>query len=428
MDLLELASAFRTGELSAAGYIFQIESAFKKRESSVLAFVPEANRFERLHKEAEALISRFPNSKNRPPLFGTLVGVKDIFHVEGITTRAGSRIPAQELQGDEAECITKLKNEGMLILGKTVTTEFAYFTPGPTRNPHNPDHTPGGSSSGSAAAVGAGLCLLAIGTQTIGSLIRPAAYCGTVAFKPTYDRISRIGVIPLSPSLDHVGFFTQDVSTAQRVASSLYKDWKASVSLTRKPILGVPEGPYLASASDFALARFNAICALLAEAGYELRRIRVMDDYERVRARHEVIIAADAARVHKKWFEKYERLYSARLSELIRRGQSITDSQLQEALRARKLFRAEMTRTMNENNVDLWISPPTIGPAPRGLASTGEPAMNLPWTQIGFPAVNLPAGKSSAGLPMGLQVVGKWNMDEELLAWVADIEKVVSRL
>ena len=428
MDLLELASAFRTGELSAAGYVFQIESSFKKRESAVLAFVPEENRFERLRKDAEALISRFPDSKNRPPLFGTLVGVKDIFHVDGITTRAGSRIPAQELQGDEAECITRLKNDGMLILGKTVTTEFAYFTPGPTRNPHNPDHTPGGSSSGSAAAVGAGLCLLALGTQTIGSLIRPAAYCGTVAFKPTYDRISRIGVIPLSPSLDHVGFFTQDVFTAQRVAFSLYKDWKESVSLERKPVLGIPEGPYLTSASSFALARFNAICVLLAEAGYELRSIRVMDDYERVRARHEVIIAADAARVHRTWFEKYEKLYSARLSELIRRGQSITDTQLQEALHARDLFRIQMTKIMNENNVDLWISPPTIGPAPKGLASTGEPAMNLPWTQIGFPAVNLPAGKSPEGLPMGLQVVGKWNMDEELLAWVADIEKVVSHL
>jgi Asp-tRNA(Asn)/Glu-tRNA(Gln) amidotransferase A subunit family amidase len=428
MNLLELASAFRTGEVPAAGYISQIEAFFQKRESSVLAFVPEEHRFERLHTEVEALLSRFPDSKNRPPLFGTLVGVKDIFHVEGITTRAGSRIPAQELQGHEAECITKLKHDGLLILGKTVTTEFAYFTPGPTRNPHNPDHTPGGSSSGSAAAVGAGLCPLAIGTQTIGSIIRPAAYCGTVAFKPTYDRISRIGVIPLSPSLDHVGFFIQDISTARHVASSLYKDWDESVSLDRKPILGIPEGPYLASASDFALARFNAICDLLAEAGYELRRIRVMDDYELVRARHDVIMAADAARVHKKWFEKYEKLYSARLSELIRRGQSITDSQLQEALRARDLFRAQMIKTMHENSLDLWISPPTIGPAPKGLNSTGEPAMNLPWTQIGFPAVNLPAGKSPEGLPMGLQVVGQWNMDEYLLVWVEDIEKVVSRL
>jgi Asp-tRNA(Asn)/Glu-tRNA(Gln) amidotransferase A subunit family amidase len=428
MNQLELASAFRAGKLPIAEYISRIESHFEKRELSVLAFVPEENRFARLQKEAEALVSRFPDSKNRPLFFGMVVGVKDIFHVDGITTQAGSRLPVQELQGNEAECITNLKNDGMLILGKTVTTEFAYFTPGPTRNPYNPEHTPGGSSSGSAAAVGAGLCPLAIGTQTIGSIIRPAAYCGTVAFKPTYDRISRIGVIPLSPTLDHVGFFTQDISTAKRVASSLYKNWDESVSLIRKPILGIPEGPYLASASDFALARFSLICALLAEAGYQLQRVRVMDDYREVRARHEVIIAADAARVHEKWFEKYENLYSSKLTELIRRGRSITASQLQAALKARDMFRAEMAQAMDENNIDLWISPPTTGPAPKGLDSTGEPEMNLPWTQIGFPAVNLPAGKSPDGLPMGLQVVGKWNMDEELLAWAEDLAKVVSRL
>jgi Asp-tRNA(Asn)/Glu-tRNA(Gln) amidotransferase A subunit family amidase len=428
MNQLESASAFRAGEIPIVDYISQIESHFERRESSVLAFIPEEDRFARLYKEAEALVSRFPEPKNRPSLFGMLVGVKDIFHVDGISTQAGSRLPVQELQGNEAECITKLKNDGMLILGKTVTTEFAYFSPGPTRNPYNPEHTPGGSSSGSAAAVGAGLCPLAIGTQTIGSIIRPAAYCGTVAFKPTYDRVSRIGVIPLSPSLDHVGFFTQDISTAKRVASSLYKDWDESVSLNREPILGIPEGPYLASATDLALARFNAICDSLADAGYELRRIRIMEDYREVRARHEVIIAADAARVHEKWFEKYEKLYSSKLTELIRRGQSITASQLQAALKARDIFRAEMIQAMIENNIDLWISPPTTGPAPKGLDSTGEPAMNLPWTQIGFPAVNIPAGKSPDGLPMGLQVVGKWNMDEELLAWAEDIAKVVSRL
>jgi len=200
MDQLELARAFRSGELPLTNYISQIETFFEECEPSILAFIPEENRFERLRKDAQELIWRFPDPKNRPPLFGMTVGVKDIFHVDGFTTQAGSRLPAHELQGNEAESVTRLKNAGALILGKTVTTEFAYFTPGPTRNPHDPAHTPGGSSSGSAAAVGAGLCPLALGTQTIGSLIRPAAFCGTVTLKPTYDRISRSGVIPLSPS------------------------------------------------------------------------------------------------------------------------------------------------------------------------------------------------------------------------------------
>jgi Asp-tRNA(Asn)/Glu-tRNA(Gln) amidotransferase A subunit family amidase len=131
--------------------------------------------------------------------------------------------------------------------------------------------------------------------------------------------------------------------------------------------------------------------------------------------------------VHEEWFKKYEILYSSKLRELVRRGQSISDSQLQDALSAREIFRAEMTETMNENKIDLWVCPSSTGPAPRGLENTGDPAMNLPWTQLGFPAVNIPVEKDSDGLPTGLQVVGKWNMDEELLAWAEEIETVVSR-
>jgi Asp-tRNA(Asn)/Glu-tRNA(Gln) amidotransferase A subunit family amidase len=357
-----------------------------------------------------------------------LVGVKDNFHVDGFITQAGSRLPWTELQGREAASVTRLKSAGALILGKTFTTEFAYFSPGPTRNPYNPEHTPGGSSSGSAASVGAGLCPLALGTQTIGSVIRPAAYCGIVALKPTYDRISRSGIIPLSPSLDHVGIFAPDISTAQSVASVLCDDWDESISLNGKPVLAIPEGPYLESAAGDALTHFKVICDLLADAGYELRRTRVMDDIQDVRARHDLIIAADAARVHQKWFEKYEQLYSAKLAELIRRGRSITDSQLQDALNARAVFRAEMIRPMKENNVDLWISPSSTGPAPKGLDNTGDPAMNLPWTQAGLPALNLPAGKNQDGLPLGLQVIGNWYKDESLLFWAKALEKVLSTL
>jgi Asp-tRNA(Asn)/Glu-tRNA(Gln) amidotransferase A subunit family amidase len=357
-----------------------------------------------------------------------LVGVKDNFHVDGFITQAGSRLPWTELQGREAESVTRLKNAGALILGKVFTTEFAYFSPGPTRNPYNPEHTPGGSSSGSAASVGAGLCPLALGTQTIGSVIRPAAYCGAAAFKPSYDRISRAGVIPLSPSLDHVGLFAQDISLAKRVAASLCEDWDESISINRKPVLGIPQGQYLTTASDYALAHFKTVCDTLGEAGYEVRGVPVMRDIKDIRARHNLILAGDAAHVHAAWFEKYENLYGSRLTELIRRGQSITDSELQDALHARDEFRAEMTRAMEETGIDLWISPPSLGPAPKGLGDTGDPAMNLPWTQLGFPAVNIPVEKNPDGLPMGLQVIGQWNMDEELLAWAQDIEKVVSRV
>jgi Asp-tRNA(Asn)/Glu-tRNA(Gln) amidotransferase A subunit family amidase len=423
MKQVELARAFRAGELPVKDYISQVESYFSAREPSVLAFIPEENRFDRLCREAEELVSRFPDPISRPSLFGILVGVKDIFHADGFITQAGSRLPPNELKGRQAESVTRLKNAGALIFGKTVSTEFAYFTPGPTRNPHNPEHTPGGSSSGSAAAVGAELCPLALGTQTIGSIIRPAAFCGVVGFKPTYDRIPRDGVIPLSPSLDHVGFFTVDIANAKLVAGTLIGDWRLEIDRQR-PTLGIPEGPYLASASDYALACFDEICQSLADVGYELRRVRVMDDFQEVRDRHDVIMSAEAAQVHEEWFEKYENLYSLKFTELINRGQSI--SNLHSPYKAREKFRAQMTQTMKENNVDLWICPPTTGPAPKGLEGTGDPVMDLPWTQIGFPAINIPTGKSEDGLPMGLQVIGRWNLDEELLAWAEGIEKVVS--
>lgn len=426
MDHIELARAFRADELTITNYITQIESYFSTREPAILAFLPEENRFKRLCKETEALIARYPDPKNRPALFGMLVGVKDIFHADGFVTQAGSRLPPDELQGLEAECVTRLKNAGALVLGKTVTTEFAYFTPGLTRNPHNPAHTPGGSSSGSAAAVGAGLCPLALGTQTIGSIIRPAAFCGAIGFKPTYDRISRAGVIPLSPSLDHVGFFVGDLALAKQTASVLIGDWRLETGQSR-PRLGIPEGLYLDSASDDALACFRANCESLAEAGYELRYVRVTDDFQAIRDRHDVIMSAEAARVHAEWFEKYENLYSTKFTDLIKRGQKITNKQLQSARKDRDTFSTEMAQTMAEHNLDLWVCPSTTGPAPKGLDSTGDPVMNLPWTQVGFPAMNLPAGKNEDGLPMGLQVIGKRNMDEELLAWAGDLEKVVKQ-
>lgn len=425
MNLPNLTQSFRNAEISAQELISTLQSHYNEIEPSVSAFIPEPNRFERLLKEAEELEKKYPDANNRPALFGMTVGVKDIFHVDGFTTQAGSKLPSQDLQGKQAASVSKLKNAGALIMGKTVTTEFAYFTPGPTRNPHNPNRTPGGSSSGSAAAVGAGLCNIALGTQTIGSVIRPAAFCGVVGFKPTYERISREGVIPLSPTLDHIGFFTQDSTTAEQVASVLINDWKLDIP-TRKPTLGIPEGPYLSCASDYALACFNDLCDSLAQAGYTLRRVRVMDDFQEIRNRHDAIMSFDAANVHEHWFAKHEILYSQKFADLIRRGQKIFDRQ--SLLEARVQFRDSITQTMNENQIDVWICPPTIDAAPKGLDSTGDPVMCLPWTQIGFPAVNVPTTKNDEGLPMGLQLIGKWNSDESLLARAGEIEKIVRKI
>jgi Asp-tRNA(Asn)/Glu-tRNA(Gln) amidotransferase A subunit family amidase len=424
----QIIDALRANELTLPEYLAQMEAQFNEREPSIHTFLVEENRFVRLRHEADALVLRYPDLINRPLFFGALAGVKDIFHVKDFTTMAGSRLPADVLQGEEAESVSRLKDAGALILGKTVTTEFAYFTPGETRNPHNLEHTPGGSSSGSAAAVAAGICQLALGTQTIGSIIRPASFCGVVGLKPTYDRISREGVIALAPSLDHVGCFAPDVATVLNAGRVLYKDWEEPTQPFQKPRLAIPTGPYLQGPSPESLAHFENVYKRLQNAGYELQRIEIMPDFTEIVARHQVIMSAEAAQVHGGWFDHYENLYSTKFTELIRRGQQITDEQLQAAFEARDTFRSALQQAFLDHNIDLWISPSTLGPAPRGLESTGDPVMNLPWTQAGLPVVNLPAGKDPSGLPLGLQLVGNWYQDEALLFWAKDLEAILSNL
>jgi Asp-tRNA(Asn)/Glu-tRNA(Gln) amidotransferase A subunit family amidase len=400
----------------------RLEALFAVREPEVRAFLGEERRFERLRREAAELDRRWPDAAARPPLFGVPVGVKDIFHVDGFETRGGSRLPPDALEGPEAACVTALKAAGALILGKTVSTEFAYFAPGPTRNPWNLEHTPGGSSSGSAAAVAAGLSPLALGTQTIGSILRPAAFCGVVGFKPSYERISRDGVIPLAPSFDHLGFFTPDVAGAARAAAVLCRVWQPETP-PRKPRLGVPEGPYLERAAGEGLVHFREVCRRLAAAGYAVEPVPAMEDFGEIVERHFRVTAAEAAQVHRDWFARFSDLYDRRTAELIERGQAVTDEELARNLDGREELRHALTSLMDRHRIDLWLSPPALGAAPRGLEATGDPAMNLPWTHAGMPAVSLPTGRNAAGLPMGLQVAARWWADEELLAWAVELER-----
>ena len=196
--LAATAAALRSGSLDLDAHIDAICDQIDAVEPQVQALLPEEGRRARLHRDADALLARHPQPAQRPPLFGALVGVKDIIHVDGYVTRAGAAVPPELFAGEEAAVVGLLRAAGALILGKTVTTEFAYFEPGPTHNPHNLAHTPGGSSSGSAAAVAAGFCELALGTQTIGSVIRPAAFCGIAGYKPTLGRIPTAGLVYFS--------------------------------------------------------------------------------------------------------------------------------------------------------------------------------------------------------------------------------------
>lgn len=418
MDLVDL---LRSGKLEISDYLREIEMRFENREPELQAFLPETDRFARLRRDTEHLLVRFPRAEMRPPLFGVPIGVKDIFHVAGFTTRAGSRVPAEMLQGEEAECVQQLRRAGALVLGKTVTTEFAYFAPGPTRNPRNSAHTPGGSSSGSAAAVGAGICPLALGTQTIGSIIRPASFCGVVGFKPSFGRVSTAGVIALSPSFDHVGFFVRSVADAEWVAPWLCRDWQPAANVGPKPILGIPKGPYIDHASREMRSAFDRACGKLAGAGFTLKPVAVMSDFERVRERHYLIVNAEAARAHRDWFPRFRDCYHAKTVGKLELGRGTSDDVLSCALKDCAAFIVQMRQRMEEHAIDVWLSPAAIGPAPAGLDSTGDPVMNLPWTQLGFPSLTLPMAEAD-GLPVGLQLSADRDRDEKLLAWAREIE------
>ncbi len=409
------------------GLLNETERKMGQREAEIRAFLPEPGRFARLAREYEQMQVQFASQDRLPPLIGLLLGVKDIFRVDGFATQAGSQLPSEVLDGAEAWCVTQLKQAGCLILGKTVTTEFAYFAPGPTRNPHNLAHTPGGSSSGSAAAVAADFCPLALGSQTIGSIIRPAAFCGVFGYKPSYDRVSRQGVIPLSPSLDHVGFFCSDLNLAGRAAAVLCQDWRPErAPLHRRPILAIPEGPYLEKVSPAGRDHFAASLANLREAGFEIRSLPMFSDFEAVVERHNRILAAEAARVHRDWFREYSERYHSRTARLIEEGAEIDVRRLEEDLGDRLALREQIGEQMRRSGIDLWLSPAAPGIAPRGLESTGDPVMNLPWTQAGLPALNIPSGEID-GLPLGLQVTAGWYADEALLAWAQGISQSLGK-
>jgi Asp-tRNA(Asn)/Glu-tRNA(Gln) amidotransferase A subunit family amidase len=425
-SLLELSAALRSGARPLLDYLDALEAYFAQRELELLAFAPEDGRFARLRRAAQQLLARYPDPARRPPLFGVPLGVKDIFHVDGFPTRAGCALPPDLFRGAEASSVTALRQAGALILGKTATTEFAYFAPAATRNPHNPAHTPGGSSSGSAAAVGAGLAPLALGTQTIGSISRPAAFCGVVGFKPSYDRIARAGVLPLAPGADHVGFFTPTAADAPLVAGLLCREWRPELADARsapaRPVLAIPAGPYLARASAEGQAHFQRVCRQLREAGCALKEVPALADFEAVERRHQQLVAAEAAQTHAAWFAAYGALYHPKTAELIRRGRQVSDAELAAARAARADLRRELDALRDAAGADLWIAPATVGAAPAGLASTGDPVMNLPWTHAGLPTLSLPAGKTADGLPLGLQLVGRWWGDEALLGTAVVLE------
>jgi Asp-tRNA(Asn)/Glu-tRNA(Gln) amidotransferase A subunit family amidase len=428
--LAPTVDALRDGQHSLSLYLEQMGKRIEQVEPHVHALLPEPDRLARLRAQANALRERYLNPATRPPLYGALIGVKDIFHVNGFVTRAGSQIPPELFAAPkehlEAICVQQLREAGALIVGKTVTTEFAYFEPGPTRNPHDLTHTPGGSSSGSAAAVAAGLCTLALGTQTIGSVIRPAAFCGIVGFKPSYDRIATQGIIYFSRTVDHVGLFTQDVAGMALAASVLCRDWQAQAVSEKLPVLGVPEGPYLDQTEPNALTEFKRQLYALAEAGYSIKRMAALADIAQLNQLHRRLCFAEFAQEHAEIYAEFADRYRPRTREAIEIGKTVSTAELAEGRAHCGQLRAELQAQMDEIAIDLWVCPPATGTAPAGIHATGDPNMNLPWTHAGMPAITVPAGRATNGLPFGLQLVARFGDDERLLGWAQGIAGVLA--
>ncbi len=221
-----------------------------------------------------------------------------------------------------------------------------------------------------------------------------------------------------------MGFFTRSAGTARLLGSLLCDRWRPYPP-ERRPRLGVPVGPYLSRISKEGMIHFRSVCDRLADGGYEILPAPAMEDFNEVVARHYRVVAAEAARVHRDWFARFEELYDPRTAELIRKGCEITDEELARDLAGCRRFGDEITELMDRHRLDLWISPSAPGAAPRGLDATGDPVMNLPWTQAFMPAVSLPAGQNAEGLPMGVQIAAVMGDDEDLLFWAAEMESLL---
>jgi Asp-tRNA(Asn)/Glu-tRNA(Gln) amidotransferase A subunit family amidase len=417
--LAETLEKLQTGEMTVTEYLNQLRDRVKEIEPEIESLVEDPD-WDRLKVQSTELAD-----PEKLPLYGIPIGVKDVIRTDDLPTKANSEVPAEALAGPEASCVTRLREAGCLVFTKTVTTQFAFSTVGSTHNPHNLDHTSGGSSSGSAAAVAAGLCPLALGTQTGGSTLRPAAFCGIVGFKSTFQRIPTDSVIQVSASLDHVGVYTQDVAGMREAAAVMCDDWNNNVVTPEEPTLGVPTGPYLDQIREEGAKAFDAHLNALETAGYEITKVDLFDDIEEQKDRHRTLSRAEAALAHHDRFESYADGYSEELVERIELGRSETV----EALACSREYQRELTdtieETMENQGIDVWICPPALGTAPEGVDYTGDASMNRPWTMAGMPAMSLPGG-SVDGLPVGLQIIAATGADEHLLNWSEEIAPVVA--
>lgn len=361
---------------------------------------------------AEERAAEAQQGRIRGPLHGIPVGVKDIIDVEGLPTRCNSRSRENAAPATaDADIVLALKAQGAIMLGKAHTTEFAYFDVSPARNPWNIEHTPGGSSSGSAAALGAGMVPLALGTQTTASLNRPAAYCGIAAFKPSTRSIPGFGVAPLAASYDTTGFYggrVADAVFAYRAVQPAYVGGGGRVAMGDVEVV-LLDDPLIDDASRDATAAWQAMAERLEAGGVAVRRTAAPVSFEEIRQTHWQTQIFEMGRTRRDFLDYPPGEIGARLLETLREGLEVTEEDYLDKRGILDKLRAAFLSAFQPNQVFLWPAAPAT--APHGIESTGDPRYIAPWTAIGGPMVTIPAGLGGDGLPLGCILCGRPGQD-----------------
>ncbi len=405
------------GELNPRERVEQALSRIAAREQDIQAWA--CLDADGARAQADALTAELEQSGPRGPLHGLPCGVKDIFDVAGVPCEWGSAVMRGRRPDRDCALVAELRLAGAVVLGKTVTTAFAYFDPGPTRNPYALEHTPGGSSSGSAAAVAAGMVPFAVGSQTMGSVLRPASFCGVVGFKPSFGALPLEGAMAFAPSLDHAGLFTRSVEDMVQLWSALRPLAKARPLRRIASLAWPPEDelePEMAIGYAAALER-------LRESGIEVVEYDAPAAFGMLWGVIPALMAREAANLHGELLDRHGPAMGAKLAELLEGGRKIDAAQYLSFVGVLDMARGAYESLVAEHPV--IASPSALGPAPHGLASTGSPQCNAPWTALGAPAVSLPFTPAGAGLPMGLQLIAARENESTLLSTAARIEQIL---
>lgn len=413
LSALKIAKDLESGTTSVDAVFDAIDEAIEAQEPIVEAFVCR-----------DLAAARRATATASGPLRGLALGVKDNLDTADFPTAYGSPIHSGHRPGADAAVVALARRLGAAVLGKTVTTEFAYFQPGPTRNPIDPGHTPGGSSSGSAAGVAAGFFPLAIGTQTGGSVIRPAAFCGVAGFKPSFGRLPTVGLKIFSWSLDTIGLFGAGVEDVAFAGATLTgRDWRVDGTEPSAPHIALVRTHLWDEASGEMRQALETAGARAAAAGARVSDVALPGQFSDAFSAHQVIQDFEAALALGYEFDRHETKLSPILRETLEAGRAIGP----EAYDAAQATAAQARAALSElfSGFDVIVTPSAPGAAPQGLGSTGSSIFNRLWTLMGVPAVNVPGMRSTAtGLPLGIQVVAPFGEDRRALLaakWLEDV-------